>query len=305
MKTPIIFIIFNRPDTTRIVFEKIKEARPEHLYIVADGPRPHKEGEDAVCKAVRAIVEKIDWPCTVTKDYSEINLGCKKRVSSGITNAFKLFESAIILEDDCVPSKSFFTFMEEMLNRYKDEEQVILVSGDNRLFGKTQIQESYYFSRYLNIWGWATWRRAWKKYDIEMKDWPKIKKEKILSTYFNKKSEQYYWESMFDYAYKGRMNTWDYQWAYTSFLHNGLAIVPEKNLIQNIGFDAAATHTKSGSIWESLMAEELTFPLTHPKEIKVNTDLDAIEQGVRIKNVGMLPYPLNKIKDLVRDFLGK
>lgn len=301
MTPPVIFIVFNRPDTTAVVLEAIRKARPEILYVVADGPRPGKKGEAERCAETRKIIESVDWPCKVIKDFSDVNMGCKTRVSSGITNAFKVLEEAIILEDDCVPSPSFFRFTGEILEYYRDSEEVMLVSGDNRLFGKATPELSYYFSRYPNIWGWATWRRAWQHYDITMKDWPKFREGNTLKSYFDTKSERYYWKSLFDYSYYERMNTWAYRWVYSIFKHNGLCVVPGKNLVKNIGFTSDATHTTSGSIWEKLEAEELDFPLLHPTETHIDQSLDKVEQRIRIRNMGMLPYPLNAIKDLLRD----
>ena len=168
LSTPVAFIIFNRPDTTARVFAEIAKARPPKLLVVGDGPRANRDGEaDRVAEA-RAIIKNVDWPCEVLTNFSTPNLGCKKRVSSGIDWIFEQVEEAIILEDDCLPDPSFFQFCEEMLARYRHDDRIAMISGDNFLFGQVPVPESYYFSRYCHIWGWASWRRAWKDYDVNI-----------------------------------------------------------------------------------------------------------------------------------------
>ncbi|MGC1799486.1 MAG: hypothetical protein WA701_03795, partial [Solirubrobacterales bacterium] len=184
-RTPVAMLIFNRPETTARVFERVREARPPKLLVVADGPRADRPGEAGRCREARAVVEAVDWPCELMTDYSEVNLGCGKRISSGLDWVFDSVEEAIVLEDDCLPHPSFFRFCEELLKRYRAEERVVHVSGDNfqsagraggavgrllRLAGRSW-SPSYYFSRYAHVWGWASWRRAWSDYDFEMTAW--------------------------------------------------------------------------------------------------------------------------------------
>lgn len=170
MKTPVLFIIFNRPDATRQAFEAIREAKPPRLYIAADGPRKGKEGESEKCQEARTIALKADWPCVVKTLFQEDNLGCKYGVSCAIDWFFKNEEAGIILEDDCVASQDFFRFCEEMLEKYKSHDKVMQIAGSNFQFGKKRGNGSYYFSQALSVWGWATWRSAWMKYDKEIKD---------------------------------------------------------------------------------------------------------------------------------------
>jgi len=262
MKTPIIFIIFNRPSTTQKVFDSIRDIRPEKLYIIADGPRTNKPDDPTLCQQCRKIVDQIDWPCKLIKDFSNTNQGCKNRISSGLTRAFKIFDYAIILEDDCLPNHSFFKFCEDMLEKYKNNKQIMSITGNNFLFKKQNIiQNSYYFSQYPNIWGWATWKRAWKLYDKEMKDWPKIKKQNV----FNKT-----WINVFNKAYQQKIDTWDIQWTYSNLINKGLTVVPEKNMVSNIGFSPKATHTHFHTIVANMPTEELNFPLKHPIRIIPN-----------------------------------
>ena len=289
MHTPIIFIIFNRPDTTQRVFEAIRRAKPRKLIVIADGPRQDKEGEKEKCEETRNITNQIDWDCEVIRDYSAINLGCKKRVSSGITSAFKLTDRAIILEDDCLPDQSFFQFCEEMLEKYKDNESVMSITGDNFLFDKmSMIKESYYFSKYSNIWGWATWKRAWDKYDLNMQAWPEAQKQKLFQRSWTKRLEE---------AYAGKIDTWDIQWVFSCIINNGLTIIPNVNLISNIGFSTEATHTKVKTIVTEMKTEKMIFPLSHPNAIIANEKADKISQ-FHFTRLGL-------IVDLIKLYLKK
>ncbi|BBY00488.1 hemolytic protein HlpA [Mycobacterium seoulense] len=292
---PIIFIIFNRPDTTRQVFEAIRAARPSKLLVVADGPRSNRPGEAEKCAAARAIIEGVDWDCEVQTNYSEANLGCRLRVSSGITWAFELVDKAIILEDDCVPAPSFFQYCAELLDHYEDDERIMMVSGGNHLFGQATVADSYYFSRYVHIWGWATWRRAWTKNDVNMTYWPEIRDRKLFDQYFRKRSERFYWDSVFQAAYEGKLNTWDFQWVYSIWANSGLCVAPARNLVQNIGFGhAEATNMVKDVVYSSLGAEELDLPVTHPATVLASVDKDELEARLRFAHEQVLPYPLNR-----------
>ena len=232
MNTPVLFLIFNRPDTAQRVFDEIRKARPKHLYIAADGPRELNDRDKILCQESRAIIEQVDWPCEVKTLFRDKNLGCKLAVSSAINWFFQNVEAGIILEDDCVPHQSFFRFASEILEKYKNEEKVMMIAGLNPI-SEYHSPYSYYFSRYFSIWGWATWRRAWQKYDIEMREWPRAKEK--LATYYADPYARKYLERSFDNAYSGKLNTWDIQWFLTCLVQNGLSIVPSKNLINNIG----------------------------------------------------------------------
>jgi len=308
MTPPIIFIIFNRPDTTARVFEAIRAARPQRLLVVADGARTTRQGESEKCAATRAVIDSVDWDCDVHKDYSDSNLGCRKRVASGITWAFGIVDRAVILEDDCVPTPSFFRYSTEMLDRYEDDKRIMMVSGDNHLFGQNETNDSYYFSRYAHCWGWATWKRAWDRNDLEMTQWPEIRRRRLFDQYFWKSSERYYWNSLFHYVFDGNIDTWDYQWVYSIWANGGVSIVPQRNLVRNIGFHAEATHTRGDSVYASLDAEALDFPLVHPRTVIVSADRDEVEARLRIIHSGYLRYPLNKyassLKRLVKKMLG-
>ncbi|HVF49820.1 MAG TPA: hypothetical protein VNA19_07030 [Pyrinomonadaceae bacterium] len=264
MKTPVAFLIFNRPETTARVFAEIARARPEKLLVVADGPRDGRPEEAERCRATRAVVERVDWECEVLTDYAETNLGCKARIASGLGWVFEQVAEAIILEDDCLPHPSFFPFCEELLERYRDDERVSMISGDNFQRGQRRTPYSYYFSRYPHIWGWASWRRAWQHYDPDIKYWQALRKTDWLRDILGDDVTARYWQAIFDNVAAGRATTWDYQWLFACWAQNGFAVAPEVNLISNIGFGADSTHTATPDETANLPAGEMLFPLRHP-----------------------------------------
>lgn len=264
MDTPVVFIIFNRPEPTRRVFEAIAKARPLRLLVIADGPRLDRVGESERCAEVRQIVSKVDWPCKVDTNFAAENLGCRRRVISGLNWAFSLVEEAIILEDDCLPDQSFFPFCSELLERFRHNPQIGLIAGFN-YEGSVRYPYSYYFSPLVPIWGWASWRRAWQQYEENMESWPEIRKEGLLKRLFPKRRVVAYWENVFDNMHNGTgPNTWDYQWVFTSWSRNWLNIVPATNMVQNIGFGDDATHTTNANSLTGVKADAMEFPLRHP-----------------------------------------
>ncbi|MEC4818255.1 MAG: glycosyltransferase family 2 protein, partial [Scytonema sp. PMC 1069.18] len=247
LSTPIGFLIFNRPDLTEQVFASIAQAKPKKLFVIADGPRFPEEVEK--CEKTRAIIHKVDWDCEVLTNFSETNMGCGRREASGFDWVFSQVEEAIFLEDDTLPAPSFFHFCETLLERYRDDERVMHINGDNSLSQKRN-EYSYYFSKYMHGWGWASWRRAWQHYDYYMKTWPKFRKSGLLQLVCEDPHEQKYWSNILDqmYADPQVIDTWDYQWIYTCWSQNGLAIAPNQNLISNLGFNREdAAHTTGDS----------------------------------------------------------
>jgi hypothetical protein len=236
LSTPVAFIIFNRPETTEKVFQAIRKAEPPKLLVIADGPREDHPEDIDKCAETLAIIDQVDWDCEVLINYAESNMGCKRRVSSGLDWVFDMVEESIILEDDCLPQQTFFQFSEKLLERYRDDKRVMMISGTNLLL-KWNISDSYLFSRYCFIWGWATWKRAWEKYDINLEDWEKLKAQKQLNYFFPWKSISKYFCTIFDAVQSDCIDTWDYQWFYSCLFNNGLCIVPKVNLISNIGAD--------------------------------------------------------------------
>ncbi len=275
LTTPVAFIIFNRPDTTERVFAEIAKAKPPKLLVVGDGARISREGEAAKVAATRAIIDRVYWPCEVLTNFSEINLGCKRRVSSGLDWVFEQVEEAIILEDDCLPHPTFFRFCQELLEKYRDDQRVGMISGDNFQFGYHINDDSYYFSNFNHIWGWASWRSRWQHdYDVAMKYWPKIREERRVNDWFGTKAEQDSFADTYEKVYQGEIDTWDYQWEFSCRLNGRIAVMPNVNLISNIGFGDDATHTTAWSVLANIAVEGMIFPLKHPKAVFASITLD-------------------------------
>ncbi len=277
IKTPVAFLIFNRPEVTARVFQAIAQAKPAKLLVVADGPRSAAEAEK--CEQTRAaVIQSIDWNCEVLTNFSETNLGCKQRVASGIRWVFSQVEEAIILEDDCLPVSSFFLYCEELLERYRDDERVMHIGGTNFLSEQFPITESYYFSKYIFPWGWGTWRRAWTNYDEAMKSWPEFKRSNLMESIFANPEERALWEQRFEMAFNGEIDTWDFQWFYHCWSQNGLGISPRVNMVSNLGFNSEATHTKTAhekDILANRPAFEIDQVLLHPQFVVDLKEADA------------------------------
>jgi hypothetical protein len=268
LKTPVLLVIFNRPDTTRAVFEAIRQAKPPKLYVAADGPRPHVESDAIRCELTREVINDVDWDCEVKTLFRDSNLNCGVAPSSAFTWFFENEEQGIILEDDCLPSQSFFWYCEELLDRYKDDSRVMHIGGNNFLDGWQKDSDySYYFSRSGHIWGWATWRRAWQTFDYDLNGYEALKAKKFFDNFFMSPLEKYYRLKKFDktVARRGSVDWWDYQWDFARYVHNGLAIVPHKNMVKNIGIGSDATHTlNTNSKTTRMQADEIELPLKHP-----------------------------------------
>jgi hypothetical protein len=271
--TPILLIIFNRPDKVEKLIAALEKIKPSSLYIFADGPRDHVPSDKEKCEEARRIASFISWPCTIEKNFQQSNLGCRVGVSSAITWFFFHVDAGIILEDDCLPDPSFFPYCSELLDRYRDNEEIMHINGTTFL-DENNSAFSYHFSRVDHVWGWATWRRAWNKYDIEMKNIETLSKSADAKSLFLKERSFNFWIDLFKHVRDKKIDTWDAQWLYTIVSNRGLAITPHRNLIQNIGFDNEATHTKTRDRNSNLVTEEIKFPLIHPKKIEANALLD-------------------------------
>jgi hypothetical protein len=274
MKTAVAMFLFNRPSLTAQVFARVREARPKKLLLVADGPRTEQERQP--CEAVRQVVEQADWDCDVRRNFSDVNLGCRNRMSTGIDWVFSQVDKAILLEDDCLPDPTFFPFCTELLERYRDDPRVMMISGDNFQFGRRRTPHSYYFSRIPHIWGWATWRRAWRHYDASLREWPILRDADFLDRTFDNPRFADSYRRIFDETAAGRIDTWDHQWAFAFWRQKGLCVLPEVNLITNLGFGPDATHTRnSASADSALPAMAMKFPLSHPSKVECCVDADA------------------------------
>lgn len=286
--TPILFLVFNRPDTTRKVFEVIARAQPRQLFVASDGPRDRVHGEAEKCATVRDIASAVDWDCELKTLFRVHNLGCKNAISSAITWLFKHVDRGIILEDDCLPSDSFFPFCTELLDRYAYDERIMMISGNNFQNGFNQSNASYYFSRISHIWGWATWRRAWRWYEPDMPLIEDSLEQTVLQRIFPDSNVRLSWALAFLLARVNKLDTWDYPWQYTVFSNSGLSVVPEVNLVSNIGFGADGTHTTTALSPLSCLPRFDLPSLSHPQGIYCNEAADHYEYEQR--NI----YPLKE-----------
>jgi hypothetical protein len=255
--------------------EAIRAVRPTRLYVAADGPRD-REGEAGLCEAARRVATAVDWPGEVRTLFRDQNLGCRAGVSSAIDWFFEHEPEGIILEDDCMPSASFFPYCADLLDRFRDDDRVMCITGDNFQKDMRGYRFSYYFSKYNHAWGWASWRRAWRNYDLDMALFPKFMRSGRLGQMSSTPGFSKSWEKRFKRAYRGEIDTWDYQWQFACWAHGGLTCTPRTNLVSNIGFRADATHTKDpANASANLAAGDLLFPLRHPEQVVVSEEFDA------------------------------
>lgn len=292
IRSPVALLVYNRPETTRRVLAAVAKAKPPRLLVVADGPKPSDKDRDR-CEEVRSIFERLTWDCEVFTNFSDSNLGCKRRVWSGLDWIFEREAEAIILEDDCLPSQSFFGFCDSMLDRYRSREEVMMISGTNYLGDRLGADTSYFFSRYFAVWGWAGWRRAWSAYDPFMRQWPEIKSSGRLRRWFPQPFMRRYLTRRFDLAHEGKVNTWDMQWFFSCLVNGGVALVPQRNLISNIGLEG--THTSSDRKNHNMPIYGLNVKsLVHPERVEVNQDYDlaVFEEQFRLSK-------LEEVKEII------
>ena len=273
---PVLFLVFNRPGTTKLIMDAIRAARPQRLYVAADGPRDDKVGEAQVCAEVRRLATDVDWHCEVRTLFREHNLGCRHAVSGAITWFFEQEPEGIILEDDCLPSQSFFPYCAELLARFRDDERIMSITGNNFQQNMAKYPYSYYFSVYTHIWGWATWSRAWRAYDDAMRLYPEYVDRNFTKSLSHSSKFSDYWRGELDKVYYRQLDTWDYVWLFSCWANSGLTCTPRVNLVSNIGFGADATHCRySGSSTSNLPRFDIETPLKHPPLIIRNADADA------------------------------
>jgi hypothetical protein len=273
LRTPVLFIVFNRPDPTNRVFEAIRKAKPARLYVAADGPRQDRMDDIERVAKVRKIATAVDWPCEVKTLFREKNLGCKHGCSTAISWLFEHEEQGIILEDDCLPHQDFFYFCETLLNYYQKDTRILTIAGSNIQSNYKRGSESYYFSKYFFFWGWATWRRAWQCYDGKISFWPQWKDSEDWKKKFTDTVEKKYWKKVFDTVYSNPPDTWDYPFFASAWKKGGLSAVSSVNLISNIGFGEDATRTTNLSKDANLPVESIA-ELVHPKNVEQDRDKD-------------------------------
>lgn len=274
-KQAVLFIIFNRPVTTQRVFDAIRNAQPARLYIAADAARTGSAADEEKCKATRTITEQIDWPCEVKRLYRDNNLGCGKAVSEAINWFFAHETEGIILEDDCLPHPDFFTFTATMLEQYRNDHRIISINGSSLGYQPTN-NNSYSYSRFMNMWGWATWRDRAMQIDYQMNEWKTIG-NKTAWVYQHTKQQLFdtdmnwyrLWRNKFTKVATDPGFTWDWQWMYQQLKNRQLSVVPSSNLISNIGFDTDATHTfEAENPAANIPTQPILLPLKHPAQMK-------------------------------------
>jgi hypothetical protein len=274
-KAPVLLLVFNRLETVKLVLNEIRLYQPDQLFIASDGARNNKPQETIIVDAVRSyVLENIDWNCELKTFFRDENVGCGKGVSGAISWFFQHVEQGIILEDDCVPLNGFFQFCEAMLYQYKHDERVFSINGTNLQAGNKRGEGSYYFSNFPDIWGWATWARAWNNYDLNIAAYQKFKENNKINSILLDDTQRKYWLDIFDNSYK--VDTWDFQWIFTILNNNALCIAPNANLILNIGFNEEGTHTLTQPSWYKKLTKGNSniFPIRDPLKREVNTKAD-------------------------------
>ena len=298
MRTPVLLMVFNRPKMALQVFEKIRQIRPPKLFIICDGPRPNRENEVEKVMQCRAIKDLVDWKCEVHVNFAEVNMGCKNRVASGITWAFQHVEDLIILEDDCVPDLTFFRFCQELLEKYRYDTRIMSISGFNDDVCE-YFNESYGFAKQFECWGWATWKRAWDLFDINMELWPEFRKNDAAFKNILRKNSRKYLEREFQAAYENRINSWAYRFYFSSLMNNGLHIMPKFNMVRNIGFGAeGGTHTAQAVRVHLHFNEPAEFPLIHPRII---APIDRFFKTSDEPDIGQIERLSKKYYDTLRE----
>jgi hypothetical protein len=263
--TAVMMIVFNRPEQTRKVFERIREAKPKRLYIAADGVRSDRPDDITSTAQTRAIVDEVDWACEVKTLFRDQNLGCKTAIKTGLDWFFEQEEEGIVLEDDCVPELTFFRYAAELLDKYRHDDRIATIAGTNYLLESQKFESSYYFSKYLFVWGWASWRRVWKDYDFEIKSWPKFRDEGRLHQVFPNNRSLRYWTSIFDRTHDGTLNAYDYQFFFSQLVNHRLSIAPSRNLVRNIGWGMDSTNTANRNPEMGMATFPMEFPMAHPE----------------------------------------
>ncbi len=298
LNTPVLLFVYKRINNLEGICRLLKKIKVQSIYIVADGPKDSRE-KDVVANVRLELEKYIDWKCELHKNYADTNLGLKERFRTGIDWVFEHTDKAIFIEDDCVPDPSFFTFCDQLLEKYKDNERIVSIAGNNFQSANTRIKESYYYSRYPHVWGWATWKRVWDQYDSGISDWPKRRDSGWLKTVY---PDQFFirkfWTYIYDRLYAGQINTWDYQLTYLSQKLGGYNIIPRVNLVSNIGYGEDATNLKKKNLTIGVPTLPVPFPLVHPKVLEYNHVADRyIEELVYL-------HPLGKLSLFIKSLLG-
>ncbi len=275
-RTPVLILAFNRPKQLHELISTLRRTKPSIIYCAQDGPRKSHPSDLQKCAAVTKVWDEIDWKCEKHFLIRKMNLGCQRGVSGAVSWFFSTEELGIILEDDCIPHPTFFRFCEEILHAYRDDERVMHISGNS--FQKKH-KKGYRFSQYPHCWGWATWKRAWDKFDVQMQDWPNYKELNWLLVRFPSPLSRFFWTKLFDGVHRKQIDSWAIPWVYSIWSQNGLCIQPNMNLVTNIGFGKDSTHTPdSSSPLANISTHSMFFPLQHPKKVIIDQNAEDWDQ---------------------------
>jgi hypothetical protein len=294
--TPIVLCVYNRPHLTTRVVETLRPVSPSHILLVADGPKEDNPVDRRKCEQVQHLIRgTLDWPAHVEWNVSQVNMGCRKRVTTGLAWVFDRVQEAIVLEDDCIPHPSFFRFCNALLERYRSDPQVALISGSSFQFLTDKTPASYFFSRYPLTWGWAGWRRTWELYDSDISAWERLRETPWLTELLGDPVAIAYWRHAFDRVRRG-FDTWDYSMTFSCWRAGALAVHPYRNLVRNIGFGDYATHTRDrNSIFANMPTYEMSFPLVHPNRVERTPACDE-----QIERVAFSGSAKQRIRDVLR-----
>ncbi len=304
---PVAIFGFNRPDCLKQVFERVREVKPSKLFLVLDGPRESRPADAPKRLACEKVLENVDWPCEVYRNYAEKNMGCRERMASGMTWVFDQVDRAILLEDDCVPHLDFFPFCSDLLERYASDTRIGMIAGHDEHFEVVNTNgASYYFDRLATICGWATWSRAWKQNKPQMEDWPLLKEQEALLDLYGRRRYLRDWTKIFDRVYNRKVSSWATAWALTMAREHWLCIHPARNLITNVGFGADATHTSGSEVspWANRPTYPMSFPLVHPPTMIPNVRSEQIAQNTQY-SIPWIPRIIIILKGLLKRSIGK
>jgi len=314
LRIPVLLITYKRLDTTLKVLESIAEVQPQNLYIASNAPNPLKENDTEKVMQVRAMLEKkITWPCHVEKLYRTEHLSAKHSIWTAIKWFFENEEKGIVLEDDVFADKSFYYYCEELLDKYRNDQRIRFINGCN--FGYKGLDEkSYGFTRFMNMWGWASWRRSINIVDSDMNAWKDLPdKNKFLESVIEEQSPNTkkifveYFRPLFDDITSLKIESWDYPCIFSNFLTNTFCIYPSRNLIKNLGFNNDGTHTNFDSYFISnLSTGTLGLPLNMNPEVKIDKNYEkfVLERWAHLKVRNRLYYSIQYRVYRLKKYLG-
>lgn len=307
IKSSVLLIAFNRPDTTQRVFDCIRKSKPSKLYFSVDGPRKNCIEDEANVSKVKQIVYQVDWDCDVYTKFNDFNLGCGPGPASAISWVFETEDRAIILEDDCVPAQPFFPYCDELLERYKNDTRIWLISGNNYNEEAVTTPHSYFFSKYGHSWGWATWKRCWQEMDLKMRKWPLIIEQDLLKSAFQTKKEYRFFARKLNRVYQDHSamsHIWDFQFMFTLKSNDALTIVPIKNLVSNIGY--IGTHNEKKNRFHDRAVDESFKIVSHPDFILCDVNYDKYHFNNHWNSKKDIPMKIaKKMRKILKEFTGK